>query len=289
MKLTQLATTLLITSAVMGTANTVHATEVTDGQTSVSQESDSNTDDKSGTYWGIGIGSVLGAVIGGPPGAALGATLGGSFGWGQDKDQALEHSLAALEHKEHALTQSETALRRNQSELHRTRQAVTELKRTNVMEAARRVDEMPQEGGGHETAKGQAVLAGLIEHYAQEVYFRKGEAKVPDYAKSRLENLSELLKSNGELKVTLTGYTDQQGPTEFNDALAQARAEGIREVLLEQGIDTRRVSVVSVGEAKSSAQPGDAGNYILDRRVSIELGVNAPTSFPVASLQEVTQ
>ena len=245
--------------------------------------------DNTGTYWGVGIGSVIGAVIAGPPGAALGATLGGSIGWGQDKDHALDQSLLELEQNEQVLGKTQTELYQSKSTLLKTKQEVSDLSRSNAQQSAQLANLMMQEPSGDGTQHNKA-LEGMIGHYAQEVYFRNGASDVPTYAEARLTSLTEFLKLHPNLHVLLKGYTDQRGPADFNAALAQARVDGIKEVLLEQGVDANRVTTEAIGEPVSLTLTSDLvnepGDYVLDRRVSIELSISDQEMQPIASIGE---
>jgi outer membrane protein OmpA-like peptidoglycan-associated protein len=283
-------------------------------QTANAESTQLETDNTS-TYWGVGIGSVIGAVIAGPPGAALGATLGGSIGWGQDKDQALDQSLVELEKNEQVLGQTQAALHQKQTTLLQTKQALSELSRANAQQSAQLVNLKMQETG--DDAQTNKTLQEVIGHYAQEVYFRNGESGVPIYAEDRLNRLTEFLNSHPNLQVLLKGYTDQNGTAEFNTALAQARVDGIKEALLAKGVDASRVSTKAIGETDSlldsllltnesladssgdisdsgvsindsSASVHDSNDYVLDRRVSIELSISDQTMQPIASIDEVT-
>jgi len=246
--------------------------------------------DNASTYWGVGIGSVIGAVIAGPPGAALGATLGGSIGWGQDKDQALDQSLLELERNELVLGKTQTELQQNKSTLVKTKQQVSELSRSNAQQSAQLANLMMQAPGSDGTQSNNA-LQGLIGHYAQDVYFRNGESDVPTYAEARLNSLTDFLKSHPNLNVLLKGYTDQRGAADFNAALAQDRVDGIKEALLEQGVDVNRVTTQAIGETESLELSSDLANnsvdYVLDRRVSIELSISDEAVQPIASIGEV--
>jgi len=247
--------------------------------------------DNTGTYWGVGIGSVIGAVIAGPPGAALGATLGGSIGWGQGKDHALDQSLLELEQNEQVLGKTQAELHQNISTLLKTKRKVSDLSRSNAQQSAQLANLMMQEPSGDGT-QNNFVLQGVIGHYAQEVYFRNGESDMPAYAESRLNKLTEFLKSHPNLHVLLKGYTDQRGAADFNSALAQARVDGIKEALLEQGVDASRVNTQAIGEVESLAMSSDltqdSGDYVLDRRVSIELSISDREMQPIASVGEVS-
>jgi len=247
--------------------------------------------DNAGTYWGVGIGSVIGAVIAGPPGAALGATLGGSIGWGQDKDHALDQSLLELEQNEQVLGKTQTELYQSKSTLLKAKKEVSDLNRSNAQQSAQLANLMMQVPDG-DGPQNNTALQGVIEHYAQEVYFRNGESDVPTYAEARLNSLTKFLKSHPNLHVLLKGYTDQRGAADFNTALAQARVNGIKETLLEQGVDASRVTTQAIGEAESLALRSDlanaSGDYVLDRRVSIELSISDQEMQPIASIGEVS-
>ena len=238
--------------------------------------------DNDGTYWGIGIGSVLGAVIAGPPGAAIGATLGGSVGWGSDKNDALDESLTHLDLAQKALETNEMALRRSRSDLHKERQKVSELTRSNN-EKSIELSNLALAKSQALTGNDHSLLETVTSHYQQEVFFKKGENKVPDYAQARIAQLSEFLSQHPNLEIALKGFADHTGSADFNERLAQARAESVRDMLVDNGIETQRIKVHSMGENNTIAQPGDSGNYILDRRVAIELSLAPAASHDVAA------
>lgn len=260
--------------------------------------------DHSSTYWGVGIGSVIGAVIAGPPGAAIGGSLGASIGWGQDKDEALDQSLLELENNERVLSQTQAALNKNKSNLVKTKQVVSELSRANAQQTTElKKLALQKEGDG----LANQTLQDVVGHYAQEVYFRNGESAVPTYVESRLNRLTDFLMTHPNLHVSLKGYTDQRGAADFNIALAQARVDGIKEVLMTHGVDASRVTTKAIGENESvlseNSMPSDdglntsapdiavsnTGDYVLDRRVSIELSISKHSVQPIALLDESTE
>jgi outer membrane protein OmpA-like peptidoglycan-associated protein len=240
------------------------------------------SESSSGTYWGVGIGSVLGAVIAGPPGAAIGAALGGGAGWTHDLDSELTLSEAEREQQLIELEQARIERDKSQTQLYQAQSTVAELKRSNALQAARLAD-LFAEDKSYEIEPPR-LLKGLTENYAQEVYFKNGESDVPDYAMERLSRLSMFLKDHPKLSVTLTGYTDQVGPAEANLSLAQQRVDGVREQLIAGGVDASRIQLNALGESTPTVKAGDVANYVLDRRVSIVLGLERPTEMPVASL-----
>jgi outer membrane protein OmpA-like peptidoglycan-associated protein len=220
------------------------------------------------TYWGLGIGSVLGGIIAGPPGIAIGASLGGAFGWGQDQHEALEDTQEQLVENATLANESSSALDRQSEKLRAARAQIGELKRSHQGQLDA-LKELRIELERKTKTLEQSDLASVLAAYSQEVYFKKGQAKVPDYASERIDSLAAFLIRYPHLQVTLTGYTDQSGPAIFNQKLSQARAEGVKDALLTKGISSERILIQSEGEAMANIAEGDQGNAILDRRVAI--------------------
>ncbi len=263
-----------------------------------------NETDHQSTYWGVGIGSVLGAVIAGPPGAAIGATLGGSIGWGKDQNDALDESLTELEQRELALQQHHLQLEQHRKNLTQSQHEIQNLRKTHALQASRLADLEKIAAEKQDSA----FLKNLAAQYAQDIYFRSGQAQTPEYAQTRLHNLVELLKAHPDLQVTLKGYTDPFGSAKLNAALAQARVDGIRELLNTQGIDETRITGLAIGEVKpampeiqddsaeslsgldemSVASTSTPKDHVLDRRVSIELSVAAEDEMEDQSLASLT-
>ena len=273
-------------------------------QAASATESPANKEaDNTSTYWGVGIGSVLGAVIAGPPGAAIGASLGGSIGWGKDQNDALDESLTTLEQRELAFQQNTHALEQKQQSLQASAQEILKLRRANAEQASRLGD---LESGNKVKQQNADYLKSLVAHYAQDIYFQSGQSEAPDYAQSRLANLVELLKSHLDLRVTLKGYTDPSGSAKLNAKLAQARVDGIKELLKAEGIEEGRISGLAVGELEvateldknldtvavtdTSMPKPKPKNSVLERRVSIELSLDKPVEEQsLASLSVVDQ
>lgn len=228
-----------------------------------------STQSNESTYWGLGLGSVLGGIIAGPPGVAIGASLGGAFGWGQDQHEALELSQEILVEKDYLVKESSSALARQAEKLKLASVRIGELKRSHQSQNEM-LDELRQELAEKTRTLEQSDLASVLGAYTQEIYFEKGESHVPAYASERIEDLAELLKRYPHIQVNLTGYTDQSGPAIFNQQLSQARAEGVRDALVNEGLSTGRILINSEGEAKANVAETDQSNAILDRRVAIE-------------------
>lgn len=247
--------------------------------------------DHQGTFWGIGIGSILGGVIAGPPGAAIGATLGGSLGWGKDQHDALDDGLTKLEQQKLALQQSTQQLDQNQEHLNKYEQEIRRLKHTNAMQASglKEVEELKQT-----RLQNMEFLKNLIAHYSQDILFKIGQSNAPDYTQERLRSLVQLMNTHPELHVTLKGYTDSSGSKQLNEKLAQARVDGIREILKTQGIDEARITSLAIGEvdkvASERKQTSDSANSQTTLLLSDDSESTPETNLPlVAEIKPIQQ
>ena len=85
-------------------------------------------------------------------------------------------------------------------------------------------------------------------------------------------NLKNIMDKHPEVKVTITGHTDNVGKPESNMKLSQNRANNIKKMLVEKGIPANRITAIGKGEnepVESNATPeGRAKN----RRIEITIG-----------------
>ena len=68
-----------------------------------------------------------------------------------------------------------------------------------------------------------------------------------------LDQVSGVLKSYPGIKVNIEGHTDSVGPADYNLRLSDARANSVREALIERGVDSSRLEAIGYGESKPIA------------------------------------
>jgi outer membrane protein OmpA-like peptidoglycan-associated protein len=81
-----------------------------------------------------------------------------------------------------------------------------------------------------------------------EVYFTIGRAQLGQTA--ALAKIVRWLTANGDVQVIIEGHADPTGSPEGNLALAQRRAEWVRDQLVAGGIDQGRLDVISYGDTR---------------------------------------
>jgi len=87
----------------------------------------------------------------------------------------------------------------------------------------------------------------------------------PEY-KALVEAHGNYLASNPKAKVFLQGHADERGSREYNIALGQKRADGVRKILSLLGAKEEQVEAVSFGEEKPRAECHDESCWSQNRR-----------------------
>jgi outer membrane protein OmpA-like peptidoglycan-associated protein len=103
------------------------------------------------------------------------------------------------------------------------------------------------------------------------VNFETNKATLKPMAREKLSKLSGvLLGFPGEYKLEIEGHTDSTGSDAYNQQLSQARAESVRNFLVEQGIPAERIpSTQGFGRTRPIAPNDTRANREKNRRVDI--------------------
>ncbi|MBX2885745.1 MAG: OmpA family protein [Granulosicoccus sp.] len=88
-------------------------------------------------------------------------------------------------------------------------------------------------------------------------------------AETLLLELADQMKTDPALKIKLSGHTDSIGSDNFNQVLSLKRAASVKEFLLGQGIETERMVLEGMGEAKPVATNETEEGRSMNRRVQI--------------------
>jgi peptidoglycan-associated lipoprotein len=99
------------------------------------------------------------------------------------------------------------------------------------------------------------------------VYFDYDSAVLREDARSVLKKNAAELRAAPDVVITLEGHCDERGSEEYNLALGERRAEAVRLYLVDLGIPSARLRVVSFGEAKPAVMGHDESAWKWNRRV----------------------
>lgn len=80
---------------------------------------------------------------------------------------------------------------------------------------------------------------------------------------------AKYLRDNSSARVLLQGNTDDRGSREYNLALGQRRADGVKNVMLLSGARDHQIEAVSLGEEKPRSRGRDESAWAENRRADI--------------------
>lgn len=86
-----------------------------------------------------------------------------------------------------------------------------------------------------------------------------------------LDKLVNGLQKDGLAKLYVRGHTDKQGPSHYNDALSERRADTITKYLTNKGIDESRLIPVSLGESEPIEDKNHVSAFRKNRRGDFQL------------------
>ncbi len=132
---------------------------------------------------------------------------------------------------------------------------------------------IPQEAtvvveGGKETIRDFALLKKRMRFTFRNIYFDFNKSTIRPESYPVLDSIVQWLQENPTVKVRIEGHTDTRGSRRYNKRLSQARANAVREYLIQHGIDPKRLVAVGYGEERPVVFPERTEeDYQKNRRV----------------------
>ncbi|MDD9950788.1 MAG: OmpA family protein [Zetaproteobacteria bacterium] len=105
---------------------------------------------------------------------------------------------------------------------------------------------------------------------ATTIYFAFDSHVVTMEGQSVLEAMAAQLKSSGA-SIQIEGHCDMRGSIEYNLALGQRRADAVKDVLVQLGVDAAKVSTISYGKEKPAMSGDSEEAHAKNRRAEFNL------------------
>lgn len=118
--------------------------------------------------------------------------------------------------------------------------------------------------------EGNAGLADLINGGYVNVYFDFNRDQPNAQSVSGINFLIKYLKDNPSTGADVIGYADEIGNSAYNDDLSRRRAENVKKILVDAGIDGSRLNIIGKGEDNSVNKDSRAARQVV-RRVTFIL------------------
>lgn len=109
----------------------------------------------------------------------------------------------------------------------------------------------------------KSILAKRSVYYALDAY------AVEDADKPLVQAHAKYLSEHPNRKVRLEGNADERGSNEYNLALGQRRADGVKKMLVLGGAKDTQIEATSYGEEKPRASGHDEASWSQNRRTDI--------------------
>jgi len=114
------------------------------------------------------------------------------------------------------------------------------------------------------------VVKRLINEGYVSVFFDFNSSKPTPASTQNLSFILTYLKQNPDASVDITGYADEIGPSDVNQALSEKRANTVRNTLINAGINASRLNIIPAGEDASVDKDSDAARRLV-RRVMFKM------------------
>ena len=137
-------------------------------------------------------------------------------------------------------------------------------------------DKCPNEAGTvanngcPEIAPTPAVMKTLND-YAKTILFDTGKSSIKKQSESVLQNITAILKEYPRAKFSIDGHTDSVGSKALNQRLSEARASAVMTYLIENGIDSGRLTATGYGEENPIDSNATREGRKNNRRVEVVL------------------
>lgn len=102
-----------------------------------------------------------------------------------------------------------------------------------------------------------------------DVLFDTARSTLNPGANGPLDQVAAFLKDNPRFKARIEGHTDSVGSADYNQALSEQRANGVRDALAGRGVSAEQLTAIGKGETTPVASNRDAAGRQQNRRVEI--------------------
>ncbi len=110
-------------------------------------------------------------------------------------------------------------------------------------------------------------LTGVIEG----IYFASGKATIRNKSRGALSKVVETLEKYPEIRLEISGHTDDTGSKDLNMELSQSRADAVKDYLVDKGIDGERLETKGYGPEVPVADNKTKAGRAKNRRIEFKV------------------
>ncbi len=106
----------------------------------------------------------------------------------------------------------------------------------------------------------------LVVNVGDRVFYDYDRSDLRPEARTTVEALAVWLNSYPAATIAVEGHADERGTREYNLALAERRANSVRDYLVALGIGTNRLSTISYGKERPAVLGSNEESWAQNRR-----------------------
>ncbi len=106
------------------------------------------------------------------------------------------------------------------------------------------------------------------------INFENNSYKVQNIFLNKITKFADFLKRYKNYSAEIVGYTDSRASESYNKKLSQKRANEVRRILIQKGVNTSRLTAVGMGELNPIASNATTEGRAINRRIEAKLTLN---------------
>jgi sortase system peptidoglycan-associated protein len=106
------------------------------------------------------------------------------------------------------------------------------------------------------------------------IQFKTGSSEIEPHYQAQLVKIALVLNRNKDASVTLSGFADRRGESDYNQQLSEERVNKVHQYLLARGAQNGQVLTMAYGESRPLNQTESSENNFFDRRVVLALSLD---------------
>ncbi|WP_306112704.1 MULTISPECIES: OmpA family protein [unclassified Roseovarius] len=115
----------------------------------------------------------------------------------------------------------------------------------------------------------EAAIAGILSE--RKINFEPGSATIDENGAAIMDDIAEILKKCGEIRMEIGGHTDSQGREVMNQQLSQSRARAVLSELRDRRVLTSALTAKGYGESTPIADNKTEDGREANRRIEFKL------------------
>ncbi|PZP16252.1 MAG: OmpA family protein [Aliarcobacter butzleri] len=106
----------------------------------------------------------------------------------------------------------------------------------------------------------------------KKISFERKSSILTEQSQNTIKEIAKILNENPNFKVEVAGHTDSRGEAALNKQISQDRANSVKNILVNSGVNETRIKAIGYGEEFPIAKDDENGLSEINRRVEFIIG-----------------